>query len=344
MDNPNIADLLVALVNAWNTHSEDFDAALEELDTLRAQPKPDPWAGAREKAAHAATQAELTAAKTRITQLELEVDALRTCHASDMQRMNAANQTLQTELDKVRGDWADSREALAEVRERLEAECAEHTRSLSTLSFARKELRTALAESDTLRKEAKRLREQAKRNKDSIDKSQALIKRLEAQVKVASNRDYDELAGRYQHAIQTLKSKKATQTYLGAVGIFHKGDHHAVTWPQLMTLENQKGERFNQRPLLYMHQSGRGALLTLDPDDRTLTMAKAPAGGLKPPKELLEFAGEWLHRVNIEQGGQIKPLDLECRNYNKDRADALASSNPGLVQEVKNACAKANAA
>jgi predicted nucleic acid-binding Zn-ribbon protein len=73
------------------------------------------------------------------------------------------------------------------------------------------------------------------------------------------------------------------------------------------TVEGQAVEV--QRSLLYIHRtSGRGGLITLDPDSQPI-MGIAPKGGIRVEKELEEFAGAWLRKVKA-QGNVVLPEDF----------------------------------
>ena len=73
------------------------------------------------------------------------------------------------------------------------------------------------------------------------------------------------------------------------------------------TVEGQAVEV--QRSLLYVHRtSGRGGLITLDPDNQPI-MGIAPKGGIRVEKELEEFAGAWLRKVKA-QGNTVLPEDF----------------------------------
>ena len=56
-------------------------------------------------------------------------------------------------------------------------------------------------------------------------------------------------------------------------------------------------------------------MLFLDRDEDEIVIAKPPAR-YNLPKEMKEFAYNWLHTVNVLQDGDIKPKDLKQINLN----------------------------
>jgi len=98
-------------------------------------------------------------------------------------------------------------------------------------------------------------------------------------------------------------------------GIWHKGEHHLIVWPQIVATQDPGGKVHKSRPLLYMHTSGRGGLITYDPINGA-TLSAAPKGGLKPSADALEHAATWLYKVNELQKGAVTPEDMACVNFN----------------------------
>lgn len=162
-----------------------------------------------------------------------------------------------------------------------------------------------------------KLKEQIKRVKEQNESLTARVGQLERDATdyIADIRAGRERAQQTHARIMQLELEKQNAS---AVGIYHKGDHHLVTWPQLMSLQTSSGAVVTQRPLLYMHQSGRGALLTLDPDTMELSMAASPKAGLRASDDALQVAGQWLYKVNQVQGTNLTPEDLVVIDHNKN--------------------------
>lgn len=161
-----------------------------------------------------------------------------------------------------------------------------------------------------------KLKEQVKRVKEQNESLTARVAQLERE---ATGYIADLRAGREraQQAHAKIMQLQLENQNASAVGIYHKGDHHLVTWPQLMSLQTSSGAVVTQRPLLYMHQSGRGALLTLDPDTMELSMAASPKAGLRASDDALQVAGQWLYKVNQVQGTNLTSDDLVVIDHNK---------------------------
>lgn len=98
-------------------------------------------------------------------------------------------------------------------------------------------------------------------------------------------------------------------------GLYHNGEHHLIIWPQKTKLERPDGSTFEGRSLLYIHQSGRAALVTYNDQDGTALCA-APKGGLRPSKETMDFAHNWLFKVNSLQGGTVNESDMVPVDFN----------------------------
>lgn len=161
-----------------------------------------------------------------------------------------------------------------------------------------------------------KLKDQSKRVKEQNEKLTGRVAQLEREATgyiadLRASREREQQANAENMQLQ-LENQNAS-----AIGIYHKGDHHLVTWPQLMSIQTADGSIIKQRPLLYMHQSGRGALLTLDPDTLELSMAASPKAGLRASDEVLQVAGQWLYKVNQQQGTNLTPDDLVVIDHNK---------------------------
>lgn len=162
-----------------------------------------------------------------------------------------------------------------------------------------------------------KLKDQAKRVKEQNEKLTGRVAQLEREATsyIAELRTARERA---QQAHAKIMRMELESQNASAIGIYHKGDHHLVTWPQLMSIHTSSGAVVTQRPLLYMHQSGRGALLTLDPDTLEISMSASPKGGLRASDDALQVAGQWLYKVNQQQGTNLTPDDLVVIDHNKN--------------------------
>lgn len=98
-------------------------------------------------------------------------------------------------------------------------------------------------------------------------------------------------------------------------GLYHNGEHHLIIWPQKTKFQRQDGSTFEARSLLYMHQSGRGGLFTYSEEGGTV-FATSPKPGLKPSKEVQEFAHNWLFKVNALQDGIVRESDMVPVDFN----------------------------
>lgn len=163
----------------------------------------------------------------------------------------------------------------------------------------------------------KRLRDQIKRIKE---KSVSDKKRMAAQEQCLKEArkafaQGTKLLHEKDNTIRLLNKQLAHNT---GSGLYHKDEHHLIIWPEITIMEREDGERFEGRSLLYMHQSGRGGLVTFDPIDGQAYLCKAPKAGLRPPQELKDFAKDWLYTVNELQNGVVQDKDMMAVNYNKD--------------------------
>ena len=99
-------------------------------------------------------------------------------------------------------------------------------------------------------------------------------------------------------------------------GLYHDGDHHLVIWHQKNEMQRNDGSTFNGTNLLYLHQSGRGGFITFDPQTDESKLCPAPKAGLRPSKDALDFAQNWLYKVNKIQHGDIEDADRLPIDYN----------------------------
>lgn len=184
--------------------------------------------------------------------------------------------------------------------------------------------------------ELAKLREQVKLQQADISRYKALNpERLQDQNKrlKESNADLTSKNNRLTHEkgqaesrtralVAELKKLEDENLALGrelshnqGTGIYHHGQHHLIVWPQQLLVEDPSGKPFRCRALLYMHSSGRGGLMTYNPENGTQLCA-SPVGGLKPSAPVIEFAQNWLYKVNELQKGIVEHSDMMAVDYN----------------------------
>lgn len=162
----------------------------------------------------------------------------------------------------------------------------------------------------------KRLREQIARIKVKDGEQKTKIKRLETEAK-AYRRDVATAKTERDQAVGKVRELQQQLSHDTGSGLYHNGEHHLIIWPQKTKMQRPDGSIFEGRSLLYLHQSGRGGLMTFDPEDGT-HLCSAPKGGLRPNKDVVEFANDWLFKVNMVQDGIVKNDDMTAVNYNPD--------------------------
>jgi len=160
----------------------------------------------------------------------------------------------------------------------------------------------------------KKLKEQIKRQKEANEKSQARSKYLEKTAKENAT-EIKDLTSVIKKATLTIANLKHDLDRAKGTGVYHNGEHHLTIWPQEIKIEREDGTHFSGKTLLYLHQSGRGALIAQD-NDMNAVLCSAPKGGLRPNKATLDFASDWLTQVNEIQGGQISDADMIPVNLN----------------------------
>jgi outer membrane murein-binding lipoprotein Lpp len=159
-----------------------------------------------------------------------------------------------------------------------------------------------------------KLREQVKRLKDGNAEKDARISQLERDNSKARH----DLTTAQRQSIEAHTKIDLLQRQLAhdtGSGLYHNGEHHLIIWPQKTKFQRPDGTTFESRSLLYMHQSGRGALFTYSEESGTV-FAASPKPGLKPTKEVQEFAHNWLFKVNSLQGGIVHESDMVPVDFN----------------------------
>lgn len=163
----------------------------------------------------------------------------------------------------------------------------------------------------------KKLQAQIKRTKESKEKFEARCKKLEAEA-----REYrKEIAHRKEQtntATNRIIELKKQLAFTHGTGLYHKDDDHLIYWPQQTKMQRADGTTYTSTSLLYMHQSGRASIISLDPELGSAQMCASPKGGLKPKQATLEFASDWLMKVNDLQGGEVREEDMIPVNHNPE--------------------------
>lgn len=160
----------------------------------------------------------------------------------------------------------------------------------------------------------RKLKEQVKRLQDSGSEKDARISQLERDNSKARH----DLTTAQRQAIEAHTKIDLLQRQLAhdtGSGLYHNGEHHLIIWPQKTKFQRPDGSTFEARSLLYMHQSGRGGLFTYSEEGGTM-FAVSPKPGLKPSKEVQEFAHNWLFKVNSLQGGIVQESDMVPVDFN----------------------------
>lgn len=159
-----------------------------------------------------------------------------------------------------------------------------------------------------------KLKEQNKRLKSAGAEKDARISQLERD----NSKVRHDLTTAQRQSIEAHTKIDLLQRQLAhdtGSGLYHNGEHHLIIWPQKTKFQRPDGSTFEARSLLYMHQSGRGGLFTYSEEGGTV-FAASPKPGLKPSKEVQEFAHNWLFKVNSLQGGVVCESDMVPVDFN----------------------------
>lgn len=265
------------LLVAFITRFNDLTSAFENLDTAL---KLSEQSAEGWKRAHAEKQNELTELIKLNELTELENERCRELALKAEQIANASV-AVQRERDILK----------------------------SQLRATQQEL-TKLKGSDNPAKLREQIHKLKTKNAELV-KSEAQAKRDTALLR----KERDTARGDTQRAIDKIKLLQKELAHNTGAGIFHKGQDHLIIWPQNLTMAREDGSTFSGRGLLYLHKSGRGGLMTYDPSTGTHLCA-APKQGLKPSNDTLDFAHNWLYKVNEIQAGIVHDDDLKPIDYN----------------------------
>lgn len=163
----------------------------------------------------------------------------------------------------------------------------------------------------------KKLRDQIKRIKEKDQEQKKRITKLENDAK-QYRRELTETRKQQQQGFAKIAELQKQLAHDTGSGLYHNGKHHLIIWPQKTKMQDANGNIFEGRSLLYLHQSGRGGLMTYNPDTEQVNLCAAPPGGLRPSEDLKDFAQNWLFKVNELQEGIVKEEDMRPVNYNSE--------------------------
>ena len=163
----------------------------------------------------------------------------------------------------------------------------------------------------------KRLKEQVVRLKSKSQEREKRITSLELGIK-NEQRKRETTQVNLNKALNKIAELDKQLAHDTGSGLYHNGEHHLIIWPQKTKMLDEHGHTFEGRSLLYLHQSGRGGLMTYNPQSQQVNLGAAPRGGLRPTNELKEFAQDWLFKVNALQDGIVKDDDMIPVNYNSE--------------------------
>ena len=218
--------------------------------------------------------------------------------------------------DQAKQDTIDLNRAAKAVENGVKI--ASQTTALNnTIASLQSQLKTAHEKVQELNQlNPKKLKEQIKRVKEATQKAQARCDKLELEAK-EYRKEIAHLSDQRTHAVNKVIELKHKLEHNTGAGLYHNGEHHLIIWPQKTKMQREDGTQFESRSLLYLHQSGRGGLITHDLQDGAQLCA-APKGGLRPSKNTLDFAQIWLRQVNDIQNGVVTDADMIPVNFNAD--------------------------
>ncbi len=270
----------------------------------------------------------LEAYADKFNQLIDNNDGLNTALKMSQQQHDGVKRLLETKKTEIT--------ELTQLNETLNAENQQcRQMALEAEKIANKSI-AVQRERDLLKAQVKQLQQEVTKMKsgDSPERLKKQINRLKEKnadlVKRDQSRQSDIAAYRkdkqqaqieLNKAINVIRDLKKELAHNTGAGIYHKGDDHLIIHPQNLTMQREDGSIFQGRGLMYMHQSGRGGLMTFDPETGTHLCAE-PKGGVIPSDDTLEFANNWLYKVNEVQDGVVHENDLTAIDYNTNQQAA----------------------
>jgi predicted nucleic acid-binding Zn-ribbon protein len=230
----------------------------------------------------------------QLNKLQAELDALTT--------ENAAYKKQESDVETV---LTDAHRAVEKKNKQITALQRELTHAKNQLKATQQQYNEA---------NPRRLKEQIKRLKEQNEK---LTLRNKKQTQEAA--EYRKEITHYKTQIvdigDKLFSTEKRLAFSNGTGLYHNGSHHVIYWPQQTKMQREDGTTYASTSLLYMDQSGRGAIISRDPE-KGAQLCAAPKGGLRPNKETLDFVEAWLYKVNELQNGEVLEEDMIPVNHN----------------------------
>lgn len=280
----DIPELLSLMVEQYNVEAVEFDRMADYVEQLESDLK-------NKSELVCNLQIELANAKSQVESQAKAIGELK-------ERNNQLESLNERNIEAIKKAEPIARAAVAQKRQLEMVQ--------SNLAATQKEL-TALKGGDN----PKRLREQIKRNKDKNAELTAKNERLQREA--AQYRADIKAERELMEALKKeLYEESARQANKSFTRLYTEGEHHVMLWPEVIKAQCvTTGEVSEGRALLYMHNSMRGALLTLDEENGTARMGASPKGGLRLSKATKDFADSWLYKVNALQGGDVKVEDLQ---------------------------------
>ena len=239
----------------------------------------------------------------------------------------AENNALLEDSEELKAEAAKNADAAAKLSEAhstlqqliTKHQALEKSATLAALELSRTKTSLSLAQQAVQvykQKDPDRMAAQIARLKESNETLTAKNNRLAGDNKnlTAWNAKRDKTITDHEQTITALEKQLA---FFQGSGIYHNGAHHLIVWPKKLSLQNADGSEYQCQGLLYMHQSGRGALVTYH-NELGIQLAAAPAGGLKMTGDCEKFAADWLFKVNVLQNGHLTDQDMMMADHNAE--------------------------
>jgi myosin heavy subunit len=242
---------------------------------------------------------EMIAENARLQQLADGYKRQANTQAKEIEKLEEENASCR--------DMAKKAEEIANQSNGLQQELATARRQILELRNKVKEL-NGEGSPKKLKAQVKRLKDKDSEQKKRIASQEQVIKTLRSTL--------EQRGAQLNQTIDKVEQLKIQLAHDTGSGLFHKDDHHLIIWPQKTKMQDQNGNQFEGRSLLYLHQSGRGGLMTYNPETEEVNLCAAPRGGLRPSEDLKEFATNWLYKVNVLQEGVVNVEDMTPVNYN----------------------------
>ncbi len=246
---------------------------------------------------------------------------------ADWDAMVAENARLQQQLDGYKRQATTQASDIKELQEENQRcrEMAKNAEGIANQSIGlQQELATARRQYADLQKTVKelngegspkKLKEQVKRLKTKSGEKDKRIASQEQVIKTLRS-TLEQRGEQLNKALEKVSQLKTQLAHDTGSGLYHKDEHHLIIWPQKTKIQDEDGNFFEGRSLLYLHQSGRGGLINYNPETEQVNLCAAPRGGLRPSEETRNFAASWLYKVNALQNGVVHEEDMIPVNYN----------------------------